>query len=92
MEQKKIKETLSERVFTWVIYGILIVFCALILFPLLHIISGSFSDPMALLRGEVSFLPKGFTLTMYEKVFKDDSIWRAIATRFFTRYLERLSV
>ena len=72
----KIKETTGERVFSLVVGAILVIFCALIVFPLLHIISGSFSDPMALLRGEVSFLPKGFTLSMYEKVFKDASIWR----------------
>lgn len=71
----KIKETLGERVFSWVVITLLVLFCLLIIFPLLHIISGSFSDPMALLRGEVSFFPKGFTLSMYEKVFKDSSIW-----------------
>lgn len=58
------------------IYAILILFCAIIVFPLLHIVSGSFSDPMSLLRGEVSFWPKGFTFSMYEKVFKDASIWQ----------------
>lgn len=71
----KIKETPGERVFSWVVVALLVVFCLLIIFPLLHIVSGSFSNPMALLRGEVSFFPKGFTLSMYEKVFKDDNIW-----------------
>ncbi len=71
----KIKETPGERAFSWVVAALLVVFCLLIIFPLLHIISGSFSDPMSLLRGEVSFFPKGFTLSMYEKVFKDDNIW-----------------
>lgn len=83
MSQRKIKEARGERIFTWTIYGILILFCALIIFPLLHIISGSFSDPMSLLRGEVSFWPKGFTLTMYEKVFKDSSIWRGYRNTIF---------
>ncbi len=71
----KIKETPGERVFSFIVVALLVIFCLLIIFPLLHIISGSFSDPMALLRGEVSFFPKGFTLSMYEKVFKDDNIW-----------------
>lgn len=83
MSQRKIKEARGERIFTWTIYGILFLFCALIIFPLLHIISGSFSDPMSLLRGEVSFWPKGFTLTMYEKVFKDSSIWRGYRNTIF---------
>lgn len=72
----KIQETTGERVFTFIVYAILVLFCAIIIFPLLHIISGSFSDPMALLQGKVSFWPNGFTLSMYEKVFKDASIWR----------------
>ena len=75
-QRTKIKESTGERIFTGVIYAILILFCAIIVFPLLHIVSGSFSDPMSLLRGEVSFWPKGFTFSMYEKVFKDSSIWQ----------------
>ena len=46
-------------------------------FPLLHIVSGSFSDPMAPLRGEVSFWPKGFDVFhVTKRVFKDASIWQ----------------
>ena len=72
----RIRETPGEVAFQWGVNTILILFCLLIVLPLLHIISGSFSDPMTLLQGKVGFLPKGFTLSMYEKVFKDDSIWR----------------
>ena len=49
-QRTKIKESTGERIFTGVIYAILILFCAIIVFPLLLIVSGSFSDPMALLR------------------------------------------
>ena len=56
-------------------YLLLIPISATIILPLLHIISGSFSDPMQLLTGNVSFWPKGFTTSMYEKVLKDASIW-----------------
>lgn len=67
---------MGERVYSIVVYTLLTVFCLLIVIPLLHIISGSFSDPMSLLRGEVGLLPKGFTTSMYEKVFKDSEIWQ----------------
>ena len=56
-------------------YLLLILISATIILPLLHIVSGSFSDPMQLLTGNVSFWPKGFTTSMYEKVLKDASIW-----------------
>lgn len=74
--QNKIKESFGERFYTFVVYALLGCFCLLILIPLLHIIAGSFSDPMALLKGEVTLLPKGFTLDMYKKVFQDDEIWQ----------------
>lgn len=72
----KIQQSSGERLYTFVVYTLLIVFCLLIVIPLLHIISGSFSDPMSLLRGEVGLLPKGLTLSMYEKVFHDSEIWQ----------------
>lgn len=74
--QNKIKESFGERFYTFVVYALLTCFCLLILIPLMHIIAGSFSDPMALLKGEVTLLPKGFTLDMYKKVFQDDEIWQ----------------
>lgn len=74
--QNKIKESFGERVYTFVVYALLTCFCLLILIPLMHIIAGSFSDPMALLKGEVTLLPKGFTLDMYKKVFQNDEIWQ----------------
>lgn len=72
----KIKESFGERMYTYIVYGLLALFCLMIVIPLLHIISGSFSDPIALLKGQVSLLPKGFTLSMYETVFKDQEIWQ----------------
>ena len=75
-KNNKIHESAGEHLYTGIVYALLIIFCVMIVIPLMHIISGSFSDPMSLLRGEVTLFPKGFTLAMYEKVFKDSSIWR----------------
>lgn len=73
--KNKIHQSAGEQVYSFVVYALLIVFCMLIIIPLLHIISGSFSDPMSLLQGKVGLLPKGFTLDMYKKVFQDSEIW-----------------
>lgn len=73
--KNKIHQSTGERIYTLVVYTLLVVFCLLIIIPLLHIISGSFSDPMSLLQGKVGLLPKGFTLDMYKKVFQDSEIW-----------------
>ena len=71
----KVKESIGERIYTIVAYLLLILISATIILPLLHIISGSFSAPMQLLTGYVTFWPKGFTTSMYEMVLKDASIW-----------------
>ena len=44
----KVKESIGERIYTIVVYLLLILISATIILPLLHIISGSFSDPMQL--------------------------------------------
>ena len=77
----KVKESIGERIYTIVVYLLLILISATIILPLLHIISGSFSDPMQLLTGKVSFWPKGFTTSMYAKVLKDASIWTGYRLR-----------
>ena len=64
----KVKESIGERIYTIVVYLLLILISATIILPLLHIISGSFSDPMQLLTGKVSFWPKGFTTSMNSSV------------------------
>lgn len=76
-KKNKIKESFGERLYTVVVYTLLTGFGLLILIPLMHIISGSFSDPMALLKGEVGLLPEGFNLNMYKLVFRDDEIWQS---------------
>ncbi len=76
-KKAKMQESFGERLYTAVVYTLLCGFGMLILIPLLHIISGSFSDPMALLKGEVGLLPEGFNLGMYKLVFRDDEIWQS---------------
>ncbi len=73
----------QDVLFNFFVYFFLILFCALILFPIFHIVSGSFSNPIELIKGEVKLLPKGFTLNMYRKVFNDNSIWRAYSNTIF---------
>jgi len=76
------------------IQDIVIVFICLLvivvcLFPMLNILARSLSDPMSIVRGEVSFLPVNPTLDSYRYVFLDPSftrsmIWTGILTVSFT--------
>jgi len=48
----------------------------LILYPLLFVVSASFSSPASVMNGEIWLLPKGLTLEPYRLVFENESIWR----------------
>jgi len=70
-----IKEASSERLFDILIYAIAAVIIVIVLYPLLFIVSASFSDPARVLNGEVWLLPKGVTLDAYENILLNDKIW-----------------
>lgn len=54
---------------------LLVVLLCLVLYPLIYIISASFSSGSALMSGRVKLLPVGLTLDSYKAVFKYKSIW-----------------
>lgn len=57
------------------INGVFLAFCFLIVaYPLIFIVSASFSDSSAVIRGEVWLLPVGFDLKAYEAVFRSSKI------------------
>lgn len=59
------------------IYGILLLLALVILFPMVYIISISFSDPGAVSRGEVVLLPVDFSIDAYKYVFQDSRFGRS---------------
>ncbi len=56
-----------------------------ILYPILHVIAVSFSETAYIVKNEVGILPKGFSLTAYEQVFKNDKIIRSYANTILYR-------
>lgn len=48
----------------------------MVLYPLILIVSASFSDIMEVMKGKVWLLPKGINLESYKAVFRDDEILR----------------
>ena len=63
----------------------IIVLCmvAIILYPLIFVISSSVSDPTLVASGEVVLLPKGFTLEGYKRVFQDSNIMLGYGNALF---------
>lgn len=65
----------DERWFDIVIYSVAAVIMLIVLYPLLFVVSASFSDPAKVLGGEVWLLPKGVTLDAYINILQNDKIW-----------------
>ena len=64
----------SDTVFTIAIYTIAIVAALVWVYPLIYVVSASFSSPEELLAGNVVLFPKGFNLEAYKYVFQNKDI------------------
>ncbi|OME81343.1 sugar ABC transporter permease [Paenibacillus sp. FSL A5-0031] len=74
-KQQAIRKPSDERAFDFVIYVIAAIIIIIVLYPLLFIVSASFSDPSKVLNGDVWLLPKGVTLEAYKSILHNDKIW-----------------
>lgn len=66
--------------------GIIIVvllLTAIVLYPLIYMVSCSISEPTMVASGQVFLLPKGFTLEGYKRVFQDPNIMMGYANTIF---------
>ena len=63
--------------FDAVLYFCIILFCACIVLPFLHIIAVSLSANKYVLLNQVSFLPKGLTLDTYRYILRDGTFLNA---------------
>ena len=70
-------ETLGDKLFRLIRDVVLLIFCIIVLYPVMYVISASFSNPLSVMKNEVVLLPKGFTLIGYEKVFSNPDVWNS---------------
>ena len=80
---KRIRESRFDFIFMLVNYTLLIVVMLAILYPLIFVVSSSFSDGSAVISGKVVLLPVNFSLTAYEKVFQYPRIWTGYMNSIF---------
>ena len=74
MKKKSLKD--NGRGFRFVNGMIMVLVCIIMLYPFLHVLFASVSDPNVLMRHRGLLLwPKGFHLGSYELVFKNPNIW-----------------
>lgn len=73
----------GDTLFSVGVYVLLTAILIIIAFPLIYLVSASFSDPQAVISGKVWLLPVDFTLKGYEAIFKDQSLVRGFLNSVF---------
>lgn len=68
-------QSAGERGFDAVVYAVSGIILLLVLYPLVFVLSASFSDPVKVMDGELWLWPVGFTLDAYQEIFKYDAVW-----------------
>ena len=82
-KSKLIKESKGDRIFNGVNLAFVTLFLLMVLYPLIYILSCSFSDPHLVANGEVWLYPRGFNLEGYQRVFEDSDIMIGYANTIF---------
>ena len=83
-DQDFIRRSTGEKVFG--VFNILLMLLLLcfFLYPLLNMISISFSDDLAVLRADVTFYPIGINASAYRTIFANQDLWRSLMNTCFT--------
>ncbi|WP_282936475.1 carbohydrate ABC transporter permease [Paenibacillus sp. RC67] len=83
MEYVNIKEGRTDRWFNIINYVVLMLFLITVLYPLVFIVSASFSSPNAVTSGRVWLWPVEPSLEGYAAVFKHKLIWSSFRNSVF---------
>ena len=88
MRLDKISKTkMNNIIFEIVLYLVLILLAVLMLYPLLFVLSASFSDPKAVAGGEMILLPISPSLDGYRYLLQYKEIWIGYANTVFYVFL-----
>ena len=78
-----IRDTLGDRLFYAVCYLITALFMLAVLYPLVYILSASFSSADAITSGRMWLYPVDFSLVGYKYILKYDAIWLGYRNTLF---------
>lgn len=78
-----IRDTLGDRLFYAVCYLITALFMLAVLYPLVYILSASFSSAEAITSGRMWLYPVDFSLVGYKYILKYDAIWLGYRNTLF---------
>lgn len=72
---KKMRTSLNNRIYFTIVVIVLCMMTTAVLYPLIYILSASFSSPSAVSAGKVILLPVDFSLEGYKAVFRYSDVW-----------------
>lgn len=79
----RIRESFSDRLFLFVVYVFLTVVLLIVLYPLVFVVSSSFSSPLAVSSGRVWLWPVDFSLRGYQVAFSNPQIITGYANSLY---------
>lgn len=72
--RKKVNQGLGDKLFISGVYTYLWITLIIVLYPLIYVISSSFSSPEAVIAGRVWLFPVDFSIEGYLRVFQNESV------------------
>jgi putative aldouronate transport system permease protein len=79
----RIRESFGDRLFLFVVYVFLTVVLLIVLYPLVFVVSSSFSSPLAVSSGRVWLWPVDFSLRGYQVAFSNPQIITGYANSLY---------
>lgn len=76
------RESTGDKFFGIGVYVVVGLITLVVLYPLVYVLSASFSDPGAVLRGELWLFPINPTIESYVRVFNNQDIWVGFQNTF----------
>ncbi len=83
MTSSTIREAKSDRLFTVANYSILSIVLVIVLYPLIYILSASFSSPAAVMSARVWLYPIEANIEGYKAVFQYERVWSGFANSLY---------
>lgn len=72
---QKVKLIREDRIFYIIIYAIITLLTISVLYPIIYVLSSSFSSGTAVSTGQVILWPVDFSIEGYKRVFQYDRVW-----------------
>jgi len=73
----------NDKIFNCINYVVLTILLFMVLYPVIYVVSSSFSSPTAVTSGRVWFLPVDFSLMGYKEVLEYKDVWTGYANTIF---------